>query len=393
MPLERLLLTDAGALDALAPEWEGLLADSASNEVTLSPGWLLPWWRVFGPRDGRPLRALTFRAGGRLVGLGPLLRRRRWHRRLVPFRRLEPLGSGEPDADSVCSDYLNVVARRGHQEAVAAAFASALADGAAGPWDELVVPRMALDTPMPHLLHKALRGAGLLAELTQTGSAPFVPLPLTWEAYLAELPKKYRYLARKAERDFDAWAAGADRLERAATLDDADRLKHALIDLHQQRWAGAGAFRSPHFRAFHDGVIRTLLPEGGVELAVLSVRGRPVAAAYSLIRAGKVSYYQTGRALDVPAGVQPGLALLARLIRGHIEAGRRELDFLAGPATYKRQWAPAGRPLVELRAARRGWREALRRAVEWGVGKARVIRDALFRRCPAPPPREETAKE
>src|SRR5436853_5165832 len=72
----------------LVPAWRELLADSACDEVTLSPEWLLPWWEVFGGRDGRRPRFLRFDEGGRLVGLAPLLSRRHWYRPGLPFRRL-----------------------------------------------------------------------------------------------------------------------------------------------------------------------------------------------------------------------------------------------------------------------------------------------------------------
>src|SRR3954452_15211606 len=107
------LLTDRATLDALAPAWRELLADSASDQPTLSPSWLLAWWDVYGPHQGRRLRFLRFDDGGRLVALPPLLVGCHWYRPGVPSRRLEPLGSGERDADAVCSDYLDVIARKG----------------------------------------------------------------------------------------------------------------------------------------------------------------------------------------------------------------------------------------------------------------------------------------
>src|SRR5262249_11480134 len=106
------VLSDPAQLEALRPAWLELLERSAGNEVMLTPMWLLPWWRVFGPLDGRQLRVGLFHQGECLVGLAPLLCRRHWYRPGIPFRRLEPLGCGERPADRVWSDYLNVIARR-----------------------------------------------------------------------------------------------------------------------------------------------------------------------------------------------------------------------------------------------------------------------------------------
>jgi CelD/BcsL family acetyltransferase involved in cellulose biosynthesis len=82
--------------------------------------------------------------------------------------------------------------------------------------------------------------------------------------------------------------------------------------------------------------------------------------------------------------------LLAHLIRGAIEAGRREFDFLNGDAPYKRRLAKTARPVVRLRAARPSWREQARRLAEQGRCWAREIRQAvraLTRGRGAGPPR------
>src|SRR5262249_4110741 len=151
-------------VEAVVPAWRELLADSASNEPTLSPEWLLTWWDVYGSQQGRRLRFVRFDAADRMVGLAPLLIRRHWYRPGVPFQRLEPLGSGEREADSVCSDYLTVIARKGYEADLARAFAGALGQGTLGRWDELVMPLMAGDGAMPALLAMSCSEAGFAAE-------------------------------------------------------------------------------------------------------------------------------------------------------------------------------------------------------------------------------------
>ena len=121
---------------------------------------MLTWWGVYGPTQGRRLRLGLFRDGGRLVGLAPLLHRTHWHRGVVPFRRLEFLASGERDGHGICSNHLNVIAERGAEEAVARSLATAVTAGTFGAWDELVLPMMDGDGPMPALLTAAFRDAG-----------------------------------------------------------------------------------------------------------------------------------------------------------------------------------------------------------------------------------------
>jgi CelD/BcsL family acetyltransferase involved in cellulose biosynthesis len=384
--LSTTVVSDLAAVEALGPDWLALLARSASNEATLTPTWLLTWWEVFGGQDSRRMLFTLFHDGGRLVGLAPLLGRRHWYPPGLPFRRIEPLGSGERERDAICSDYLNVVAERGWEGRVAEALAAAVTGGALGPWDELVLPMMDGTGPMPAHLVAAFRRAGVPAEAVETGQAPYIPLPASWDDYLGALTKKHRYNVNRVRRDFEEWA-GRDwqvcRVDSPAALEEGKRI---LVGLHHDRWGGtsdAGVFRSPHFVRFHDTVLPRLLAQGALELLWLSVRGEPVAAIYCVVWDGKVSFYQCGRKVDLPPQVRPGSVLLHHAIRKSIEQGRREFDFLGGVALYKMQLALAVRPLARVRAARSSAVEGLRGLVKRGRDGVRRVRDALWRK-PAP---------
>jgi CelD/BcsL family acetyltransferase involved in cellulose biosynthesis len=372
------VITDPARLEGHRQAWAELLERSAGNGPFLSPAWLLSWWRVYGPHDGRRLRAAPFYEGDRLVGLAPLLLRRHWYRPGIPFRRLEPLGSGEREVDSLCSDYLNVIAEHGAERRVARELAAALTSGAFGPWDELVLPMMDGEGEMPGILVEAFRRAGLEADQRVTGTALYISLPRSWEAFLQSLEKKDRYNLLRALREFDQWAAGEAKLERVTSPGELDAGKRLLIRLHRERWQGGGAsgvFQSPLCLAFHDAVLPQLLERGALELLWLSVRGEPVAAQYNIVWNEKVYFYQCGRKLDLPKSVRPGAVLLARAVRGAIEAGRREFDFLLGEDVYKKQLAYRARPVVRVRAVRRSLAEGARRLAERGLDWARAVRN------------------
>jgi CelD/BcsL family acetyltransferase involved in cellulose biosynthesis len=376
------LVTDPAQAERLRPAWDELLTRSASNELTLTPDWLLTWWRVYGPLQGRQLRLALFHDAGRLVGLAPLLARRHWYAPGIPFRRLEFLGSGEREEHGICSPYLNVLAERGAEDAVARALAAAVATGALGRWDEVVLPTMAGDGPMPELLVTAFRRVGLSAASEVTGGSPYVPLPATWDAYLQALPNSHRRLLLRSLRAFEEHSGGDWCVERVAERADLEKGKGILLALHRARWQQAGlpgVFGSPHFLRFHDEAMSWLLAQGGLELLWLSVRGEPVAAVYAMVRAGKVYFYQTGRKPDLPGQVRPGAVLIAHALRSAIEAGRREFDLLSGVSRYKLEMALAVRPLVRVRVVRACLAERLRRLAEWGRSGVRLVRRALKR--------------
>jgi hypothetical protein len=256
-----------GNREALIETLAYLRARGVERVVCL--GDLVGYNAVFGPHDGRALRVALFHDGAKLVGMAPLLARVHRYRLGVPFRRLELLASGEDERDEICSDYLGVVVERGAEEGVVQALVDALAGGALGPWDELALPAMRGDLALPVLLAEALRRRGVHVQTEVSGVAPYVPLPARWDDYLAALPSTRRYLVRRSLRDFEAWA-GPVRFERATDMQGLARGMAILTSLHGERWASAGregAFTSPRFRVFHEGVMPALLARGALDLA------------------------------------------------------------------------------------------------------------------------------
>jgi len=351
------IVRDASELEALAPAWRRLLARASHPEPVLTPLWLLTWWRILGDPDGRSLRVVVVEEGDHLVGLVPLSWRSTAHLRAIPVRRVELLATGEQEADEICSDYVGGLAARGREDEVAAATARALGDGSLGDWDELRMPSMSGEDSLVPKLADALRAEGVQVAVEPSGECPYVPLPGSWDEYLRQLGSSRRYVVTRSLRELEKWAGqGGWRLQRASTREDLREGVRILRALHGERWSAAGrsgVFSSERFTRFHEEVMPRMLDgEDGasLDLTWLVVRGEPIAASYGIVYGGKLYFYQSGRRVEVPKGVRPGIALHALAIRASIEAGRREYDFLAGASRYKRELALAVRPLVTLRA-------------------------------------------
>jgi predicted ATP-grasp superfamily ATP-dependent carboligase/CelD/BcsL family acetyltransferase involved in cellulose biosynthesis len=379
MPLHCSVLTDVRALEALRPAWESLLSESSADEPMLSPLWILPWWRVFGPLGGRRLSTLAFHDGARLVGLALLCVRTHRYRPGIPFRRVELLGTGEPEEDEICSQYLDVIAARGAEAEVAEAFAAALLEGAAGAWDEICLGALDGSSGVVPAIAAAIQRRGGGADTFIAGASPLVELPATFPEYLARISSSSRYLVNRSMRDFDRWADGEVELRVATAPGQIEEAKRVLVALHAARWPGGGVFASPRFRAFHDAVMPALAERGALEIAWLTARGEPVVAAYNVVWGGRVYFYQSGRKLEVPRFLRPGIAMHGHLIQHAIAAGRRAYDFLEGEARYKQRLATGSRPLVGLRAlrARGSVRERARLLAESGIVAGRAIQRAL----------------
>jgi len=407
--LSVLTITDAAHLRSLRAAWEQLAERSESGDVTLHPSWILSWWDVFGSDDGRELRTFAFYDGDRLVGLAPLLSRPFRYRRAIPFRRLEMLGSGELEADETCGDYLGPLVEKGHEAEVASAFADALASNAGGAWDELVIPAMngeggdggeggergdGAARGLPKLFAAALEARDIRVALEERNVAPYIALPKTFDAYLGLLKQNKRAQLRKSLRAFEAWAGGPPALVRVKSAAELAEGKRILLTLHRERWGGDGVFGSAKFRAFHDRVMPDLLAKGALDLGWMTVRDQPVAAFYNFRCNGKLSFYQSGRKLDIPDEVRVGVTMHAYLIKAAIEEGMREYDFLAGASQYKMSLALATRPLVQLRAVRPSLRETARLASDRAADELRGLREkARQRDLSGVPPRIRSVVE
>jgi len=366
--VDTVVISEFDALTACADPWRDLLTRSAADEPMLSPTWLLSWWKIFGA--GRQLRVGMFFDDGRLIGISPFCLGPYWHRPGILFNRLQPLGADAERRDGVCSEYLNIICEHGSEARVAAAFVEALTQGRFGEWDEMVLPMIDSAGPMPLLLGDLLRAAKLDVQCSVIETSRHAPLAISWLEYLQQLGGRRRYYVKRALRDFAGWAGDDYTVHEASTLAELDDGMRILRALHAERWRAAGrrgVFEERRFRAFHELVMPQLLEEGRLQLLWLSVRGEPVAVLYNILANGKAYFYQAGRKMDVPDGQRPGIVLFAKAIQRAINAGLHEFDFLGGACQYKEKLASASRELLQIRAARRTLKEALRAATQRGI--------------------------
>lgn len=373
------VIEDTAQLHAIAGEWADLLGRSSTNEITSHPEWMLPWWEVFGGTGKRRLKALAMRdEAGRLVGFAPLLGRPNTYRPGIPFKRLETMASGEDELDESCSEYLTIIAEKGREAEVVKTFAKALTGGDLGEWDELVIPGMNGDSPIPKLLEQELSERGLAVTLEHRDTSPYVTLPKTFDDYLGSYLKgSKRSQLKKSLRALETWAGGPPIFEHVRTAEQLAEGKRILEALHRERWPEGGVYRSEKFRRFHDLAMPRLLAIGALDVGWMTIKGQPVSAYYNFSWNGHIWHYQSGRKLDAPDDARVGVTMHALLIKRAIEDDMREYDFLAGVSQYKTSLASETRSLLTLRAARPSVVETARKAAEQGVAQAKKVRELV----------------
>lgn len=339
------VLTKPDAVDTLSTEWNALLDQSDKHSYFLRAEWNSLWWNYHAPAGAR-LYLITCRdERGHLVGLAPLYWRQ--HRMLgIPYvRELLFLGMG---IELKTSEYMDLIARPGQEQAVAAAIAACL--HRRSDWDRVWLWQVPSDSiVLPHYV-RMLRAR---TETAPCDRAPYVDTATDWNSYKAGLGRSMRrnveYYPRRL---FKRYACEFVCVRSNAELEVSI---NALIELHQMRWRSEGkpgAFSDPAFAAFLRDAARESLSLGRLRLWTLKIDGNIEAALIGFVDNGVLHYFQKGfnpayRKDDL------GTAMLALCIRACFEEPEiRAFDFMGGGAAYKDMWTRRSRATLACQANR-----------------------------------------
>ncbi len=353
------VVEDPSAFDALEGEWAGLLSRSSNDSITLTWHWLRTWWHVY--QEARGLRIVTVRENGRLVGAAPMLVRAhpQVHYRVLPFRRMELLASGEAHGHQVCSDYIDWIAEAGREHEVVGAVLDHLCGSRGDEWEEIYLPDVSAASPNVAPLEREAGRRGLKFEVIRREPCSVIRLPRTWEAYLESVGSNLRYKIRRGRRELERlrgeYHVVRDEGELPTAVD-------TLVRLHQGRWNSRGrpgAFASRQRLAFHQRFMPIALRQGWLRLGILLVEDEAIGAIYNFRYGKRISFYQSGITVPDNTHLRPGLLMHSFEVQAAIESGCEEYDFLKrGHSEYKDAWTDTTRDLLCIRIAKRGGKEA-----------------------------------
>jgi CelD/BcsL family acetyltransferase involved in cellulose biosynthesis len=198
----------------------------------------------------------------------------------------------------------------------------------------------------------AARQAGAI-RLRAQNSAPWLDLSALRQGedgFMNSLSANTRYQVRRSDR-----AYGPIRVDRAATLAEAENFLDALAVLHTATWRARGkpgAF-DPTFTAFHRALLARAHPRGEAELLRIAAGAKVIGYLYNFRHRGRVLAYQSG--FDYQAGPhqKPGLTCHHAAIALARREGAVAYDFLAGGDRYKTSFANASTELYWLDLAPR----------------------------------------
>jgi CelD/BcsL family acetyltransferase involved in cellulose biosynthesis len=325
VPLKIESLDSLDALEALEPEWRALWERDVSATPFESSDWLLPWTRhMWG---GGRIYVIAVRDGRELVGLAPLFF---WGYGGRPeIIRVSFLGAG-------VTDHLGMLAAPGFEVETARLVCERLLS-IHGEWHVCELDEL---RPCSPLLRVELP-PGLIARDAPSGACPVLTLPDTVDKLFAGLQSKFRKNLRVAEERLRGEGAEFS----FATPQETDEWMRALFRLHAARWrerSEPGMLAGDALHRFHLAAAGRLAGHDLLRLSAIRLHGEIIAVQYNLRRERRVYAYLSG--FD-PAHARnsPGAALLAFSIRGALEEGAAEIDFLRKREEFKYQWGARDR--------------------------------------------------
>jgi len=332
-------VVEGGAFAAMRAEWQALEEASAAG-IFNTWEWLYPWFRRVAPE--RSLRILTARnRHGELLGLMPLGLETRWMwGRKV--RRLAFLGETH-----VGSDGLDVMARRGLEEAVARAFATHLRLHSAF-WDVLDLKDLLETSPTLGVLRDVFN-EGFVHQMTARFVCPYETLASeSFDDFLRRTGRRDNYLRR---RKWLEKQPGYRIQKHEAPLGLAPSMGH-FLRLHALRWkedGGSQGINGPSVEAFHRDAAQWLAERQKLRMYTLMLGEQALGSVYGLMHQKTFLYYQSG--YD-PAwrNKSVGLVLVGETFKDSLEAGFQSYDFLRGTEGYKSEWTTKQRRTVAFRA-------------------------------------------
>jgi CelD/BcsL family acetyltransferase involved in cellulose biosynthesis len=331
------------SLQHLRLEWDALLRDYPYSSVFSTYEWLVSWWRAFGANDR--LWVLVFRdEASALVGLAPLALTRRGS---FPFRMrlLRLMGDGSNDSDN-----LDLPVKPGFEGRFAESLLCFLGTKRSS-WQIAELNTMPPQSPAANALRQLLEKRKWVAIEKET-PASAIALPATWEQYLGQLSSEdQKNLARYTRRLEKRFAVQIYRCSMESQL---PKCLGALFEHHQARWEAAGergSFGSQERREFYDELSRALLAQGRLDLWVLELDGKVVAAQFGF-RYGR-QFFQLQEGNDPEhASDRVGFVLRGHVMKQLIADGVQTYDFLGGTLGYKARWGAQPRAYLNFGFAR-----------------------------------------
>ncbi|MCX8061059.1 MAG: GNAT family N-acetyltransferase [Anaerolineales bacterium] len=336
------IIQSSAQFNALAEEWNHLLAESASHVPFLRHEYLYTWWQTLGGGEWQngELFIITARdETAALRGIAPLF----FTQNREGECALLLLGSIE------ISDYLDLIVRQADLNYFCEGLLASL-QGVRNPaWKLLDLYNILDSSPTLPALETAAEQFGWHYQEECLQHSPYIPLPGDWETYLAGINKKQRHEIRRKLRRLEE-SGIPYRWYIVQNEDELDQEINAFLSLMALD-VEKRAFLTEVMRSQMRSAIWAAFRAGWLQLAFLEIEGEKAAGYLNFDYGNQIWVYNSG--MDNRFNLySPGWVLLSYLLKWANENSRTAFDFMRGNEEYKYRFGAVDRFVMHVRLER-----------------------------------------
>lgn len=315
--------------DTIYEEWIGLLPNSVTNNIFVTPWWQKTWWDAFG--NDSELIILAVRDSNRLLGIAPMQ---------IKKGALSFIG------DTNLFDYHDFLVLRDFCDY----FYQALFDSVMGfEWEVMCLTSLPDDSPTLQQIPRLSKSNSLHVKVSEEDKAPLVNLPSSWEEYLAGLKKRNRHELRRKFRRLEKYNG-----IREYVYDTHDLVPDGMNDffrLMRLSRSSKEEFLTVENEQFFSAIANKLTSLGFFKLHFLEVDNKRVASCICFDYGGAYLLYNSGYDPNY-SSLSVGLINKATAVREAITRGKRRFEFLRGSERYKYDLGGEDKLLYEITVRR-----------------------------------------
>jgi len=305
--------------------WQLLSTTHNTPNIFLTIDWLKLWWEVYA-QENDELQLIYIWKNNEIISIIPFYIQ---DKKIVRF-----IGTGESESDEVCSEYLDVLIKRGDRELALSSIIKCLekflAKGFFFEFNNILE-----DSDVLFIVKSS--EFNMTSTITPVGSRYAIHLPVSFQEYENSCSKSFISQAKRKMRKFKK--LGGEIIEVNSQSDLAYVFKK-LADLHNSCWiekGHAGAFSSEKFKAFHYTFASKMLDKGCLSMKALKLNGIIVGVIYNFIFYEEKAFYQMGIDSNITQNISIGTLLHLLEIESSINNKHRLYDFMKGDelSSYK----------------------------------------------------------
>lgn len=307
--------------------WNSLLLHSSCETVCLHWKWMTLWRKYFYRQDMQAVVIGVYDVS-ELVGLLPLVLVRNDNARLSK-RRLCFFGTGEPEAEEITTEYIDVIAKTGYEKLVCDAAANYLYTVFTD-WDLLELPRYKKDSLINNHLLSAMHEYGARQHVYTSGYRHYITLKPHYRDYVAERSKSFRRNLVNGTNTLNAMGKVEHR--EITTHEEIEGFIQALKFMHLKRFRSMhriSAFESKAFTSYHRDILHDLLDCQQVMMLVCERDNEIISAEYVMLL-GRNAYAYQGSFDKNIAKVSMGFLSINKAIEIVTNKGFCIFDFMLG---------------------------------------------------------------